>query len=358
MKSNVVSVLRCPGCRGKFNCIPYKYIGQDQVIDGVLKCSHCKSTYSVFQGVPNLLQSNQLPEEFSRQYHEHLLRDAPNLASLSTERSADTFSFSYQWSKYQQSELTWELYLDERIDIFYSYFSLTSDQIDGYCLLDAGCGNGTLSARLAAEGFEVFALDYSDSVYRAYQYQLFNPQVTDQVFDRLHYLQGDVLHPPFEANQFDLVYADGVLHHTQDTRSSFIALAQLVKPGGRFFVWLYRKDTKPIITFKNRLVSSVRRLTRNLSIRQKMALCYFGATLLLLGVRLGYIFGYKKRRIIPIKLKAVNLFDVISPQFNHLHSPAEVTSWFREAGYTDIKDVSIPEYRLDEAGFAMIGTRL
>jgi 2-polyprenyl-3-methyl-5-hydroxy-6-metoxy-1,4-benzoquinol methylase/uncharacterized protein YbaR (Trm112 family) len=355
MKLTLVNLLRCPNCGSKLTCIPYKVINEAEVLDGVLKCQ-CGDAHIVYQGVPKMVTSSSLPEGFIRNYRDRLLQDAPVLASAETTTS-DTFSFSYQWSTHAYDDLTWELYLPERIEIFYRYFNMTPEQAGGVRLLDAGCGNGTLSAQLAAEGFEVVGMDYSESVYRAYQYKLFESQVTNAVFDRLHFVQGDVQHPPFEQGLFDLVYSDGVLHHTPDTKSSFMALAPVVKPGGRLLVWLYRRDTKPRVTAKNSLVKLVRRSTTNLSYQNKMRVCYTGAALLLLGVRVGQLLGYKKRRLIPLRLKATNLFDTISPQFNHEHTPDEVASWFREAGYTDIKDVSLSEYRLDEGGFAMIGTR-
>jgi 2-polyprenyl-3-methyl-5-hydroxy-6-metoxy-1,4-benzoquinol methylase len=326
------------------------------VLDGILKCQ-CGQAYIVHQGVPKMLTSTSLPEEFLTNYRQRLLQDVPSLANVETTRSPQTFSFSYQWSNHAYNDLTWEVYLPERVEIFYRYCDITPAQAVGCRLLDAGCGNGTLSAELAAQGFEVVSLDYSDSVYRAYQYKLFESRVTNEVFDRLQYVQGDVRQPPLKSEFFDLVYCDGVLHHTPDTKASFMALAKVVKPGGRFLVWLYRSDTKPIITVKNALVDLVWFLTRNLSYQNKMRLCYVAAVLILLGVHVSHLFGYKKRRLIPLRQKAVNLFDTISPKFNHRHTPEEVASWFREAGYTDIKDVSISDYRLDEGGFAIIGTR-
>lgn len=356
MKLSLLNLLRCPRSGSELTCIPYKVVDKTEVIDGVLK-NQSGDAYIIYQGVPKMLSNSGLPEAFITSYRDRLLQDAPSLVSDDTTQPANKFSFSYQWSTHSYDDLTWELQVSERVNIFYRYFGMTPDQAKGCRLLDAGCGNGTLSAHLAIEGFEVVALDYSESVYRAYQYKLFEGRVTNEVLDRLDYVQGDVQHPPFEPGSFDLIYSDGVLHHTPDTKTSFMALAPLVKPGGRFLVWLYRSDTKPLYEAKMKLVKLVRHLTKNLSYRNKMLLCYVGAVLILLSVRVGYLFGYKKRRLIPIRLKATNLFDTISPQFNYEHTPAEVIAWFEEAGYTDIKEASISDYRLDAGGFAVIGTR-
>lgn len=356
MKLSLIEQLRCPRSGSKLTCIPYKVLNETEVLDGVLK-SQSGDAYIIYKGVPKMLTNGGLPEDFIANYRDRLLQDAPSLVSANATQSSEKFSFSYQWSTHSYDDLTWELDVSERVNIFYRYFGMTPDQAKGYRLLDAGCGNGTLSAHLAMEGFDVVALDYSESVYRAYQYKVFEGRVTNEVCDRLQYVQGDVQHPPFEPGSFDLIYSDGVLHHTPDTKTSFMALAPLVKPGGRFLVWLYRSDTKPMYKAKMKLVELVRSLTKNLSYKNKMLLCYIGAVLILLGVRVGYLFGYKKRRLIPIRLKATNLFDTIAPQFNYEHTPDEVIGWFKEAGYTDIKDASISDYRLSEGGFAIIGTR-
>jgi SAM-dependent methyltransferase len=46
---------------------------------------------------------------------------------------------------------------------------------------------------------------------------------------------------PFADEFFDLVIADGVLHHTPDTRAAVQALYRKVAPGGQFFFYVYRK---------------------------------------------------------------------------------------------------------------------
>jgi len=244
------------------------------------------------------------------------------------------------------------------MDVFLRYFNARSfDELRGLRLLDAGCGNGTLSARLAIAGLEVVAMDYSDSVQSAYAHTLFDPSVVEAATARLHYIQADVWYPPLALGAFDLIYSDGVLHHTPDTKRAFFALAPLVKPGGRFFVWLYRRDVRADIWLKNRMVDAIRLATRRWSNRSKMQLCRIGAAVLVSLVRLASLVGYRRRRAIPLRLKALNLFDTIAPSYNAEHTPPEVTAWYSRAGFVDVRDVSIKEHRLDEGGFGVIGTR-
>jgi SAM-dependent methyltransferase len=54
-------------------------------------------------------------------------------------------------------------------------------------------------------------------------------------------VQADLMDAPFEDASFDLIIADGVLHHTPDTRAAVRALYKKVKPGGQFFFYVYKK---------------------------------------------------------------------------------------------------------------------
>ena len=56
------------------------------------------------------------------------------------------------------------------------------------------------------------------------------------------FAQADLKRLPFEPQSFDVVFSIGVMHHDVDTRAVFDAVARLVRPGGRYAVWLYRKN--------------------------------------------------------------------------------------------------------------------
>lgn len=122
-------------------------------------------------------------------------------------------------------------------------------------------------------------------------------------------------------------------------------------------MWLYRSDTKGTETIKNILVKIVRVATGWMSYSNRLRLCYFGGFFMLLGVRFLRMLGWRGRPVIPLRQKAINLFDTIAPTYNHEHTPGEVEGWFKEAGYTDVKEVTIHEFRLGDGGFAVIGTR-
>lgn len=55
------------------------------------------------------------------------------------------------------------------------------------------------------------------------------------------FVQADLMVLPFADESVDLVFSEGVLHHTDDTRSALAAVSRVVKPGGRILFYVYRR---------------------------------------------------------------------------------------------------------------------
>jgi len=109
-------------------------------------------------------------------------------------------------------------------------------------ILDAGSGLGYDAARFArvAPQAQVVGLELTDLVTAAQQEFGTQPN--------LHFVQGDIMRPPFRLSQFDYVSCDQVIHHTPDAREAFGILAQLLRDGGRFATYVYRRKS-PIREF-------------------------------------------------------------------------------------------------------------
>jgi SAM-dependent methyltransferase len=331
----------------------------DEILEGVLMCQGGPvHFFPIFRGVPSLIAEVPFPREWRRVYAKELqsIGVPPHENDLSRVLP-DDFTFSHQWAMHRYDDVTWELDLDQRLDLFQRYTGLSLPHEGNVRVLDAGCGNGTLSAALAECGLEVIAMDYSNGVVQAFENVFMGRMTFRHAHGRLHYIQGDLQRPPFKNDTFDLIYSDGVLHHTSDTATSFRALISSLRQGGSFFVWLYRADTSGTEYFKSRAVHGVRALTRQWSTRNKIRLCRLGAHVIIGLTYIRRAIGDKSRRLIPVDLKTVNLFDTISPTYNHEHTESEVMQWYEEAGFEGIRVVSISDYRLNRGGFAMIGSK-
>lgn len=110
---------------------------------------------------------------------------------------------------------------------------IASDRWRSRTVLDAGCGGGRYTAawRLLGAGrcvgVDMSAIGVGNAQERARAAGL----------DQVVFQQGDVLALPFDDNSFDVVYSNGVLHHTTDWRTGVQELARVLRPGG--LGWLY-----------------------------------------------------------------------------------------------------------------------
>jgi SAM-dependent methyltransferase len=88
-------------------------------------------------------------------------------------------------------------------------------------VLDAGAGQGTMTAKLAGLGFEVTSVDVSGAA-----------------VDRLRHSANGEVHQasiadlPFEDASFDSVVLGEVLEHVEDDRGALSEIARVLRPGG------------------------------------------------------------------------------------------------------------------------------
>jgi SAM-dependent methyltransferase len=185
-------------------------------------------------------------------------------------------------------------------------------------------------------------MDFSDAVAAARELTASEP--------RIAIVQGDLLRPPFAPATFDHIYSLGVIDHTPDPRATFLALARLLKPGGRIVVWVYPRERRAIEWIMN----LERSISTRLPLRLLEQLCRIAAPL-----------GGLKRRLMASRWRVVerlgvalhlvtigvsmhpdaevrvcDTFDWYAPKYLSRHTFDEVASWFTEAGLVDLVDQS------------------
>ena len=102
-------------------------------------------------------------------------------------------------------------------------------------LLEVGCGIGVDSIQLAKCGFDVTAVDLTESAL----------QVTKQFAARrdvnINFQLGNAEGLDFPDASFDAVYSFGVLHHTPDVEQAVAEVRRVLRPGGSAYVMLYHR---------------------------------------------------------------------------------------------------------------------
>lgn len=95
----------------------------------------------------------------------------------------------------------------------------------GACVLDVGCGDGFLSARLAEKGCEVVGLDADGGVLARARERWSDSGVS--------WVHADVMTHPLPAGSFDAVVSNATLHHLPDSGAALARMSELVRAGGR-----------------------------------------------------------------------------------------------------------------------------
>jgi 2-polyprenyl-3-methyl-5-hydroxy-6-metoxy-1,4-benzoquinol methylase len=107
------------------------------------------------------------------------------------------------------------------------------DQFAGNRLLEVGCGMGTDLLQFARAGANVTGIDLTPRSVETSRHHL---KLYGQRGD---FALSDAENLPFADESFDVVYSNGVLHHTPDTAGSVREVHRVLRPGGLARVMLY-----------------------------------------------------------------------------------------------------------------------
>lgn len=138
--------------------------------------------------------------------------------------------FGSEWSRFDQSKLS----ESDHQGMFESYFHifpwhvLSSNSVGA----DIGCGSGRWAALVAPKVGHLHLLDPSDDALLVAKQNL--SKSGNATFHK-----SSVDNLPFNESSLDFAYALGVLHHVPDTGAAIKSIAQALKPGAPFLVYLY-----------------------------------------------------------------------------------------------------------------------
>jgi 2-polyprenyl-3-methyl-5-hydroxy-6-metoxy-1,4-benzoquinol methylase len=234
-------------------------------------------------------------------------------------------------------------------------------------ILDAGCGNGRVTALLARHAsptVEIVGIDFSSaSIARANLSDHRN--VTIETCDLLGDLRG--------LGLFDYVYCQEVLHHTADPARAFANLAARLAPGGEIAIYVYRHKA-PAREFTDEFLrEKFSHLSYDEAMQVARAIAEIGrqlhqaggtvttAAIDLLGIPAGtystqrflYHFFLKcfwNEELSPEENAAI-AYDWFHPEIASKHTLSEVREWYAGAGLNVIH-----EY-IDEYGITVRGCR-
>jgi len=300
MTETVLDALRCPRCRNSLTRVRHEAAPGE----GALRCTG-GHVFPIMGGVPRMAHVTGVAREVAK-------------------------SFGFQWrariSHLFERDTLYGVSAEEERRNFFDAMGIRPEELTGKMVLDAGCGDGFLLTILGQYPAEVVGVDINTSIEIPRQQCLHLTNVT--------VLQADLFAAPFAGETFDYVWCEGVLDHTEDPRRGFQALRDLVKPGGRMYVWLYSSESPSIYQRIRDLLRVAHLIPRWLT----LVLCYGLAVPLWLGRR---ILRRSPARGESLRSVAFALFDNLSPRVQNRHTVAEVRNWFEETGFSDLKQTGL-----------------
>jgi 2-polyprenyl-3-methyl-5-hydroxy-6-metoxy-1,4-benzoquinol methylase len=247
------------------------------------------------------------------------------------------WSFSQEWKEHKdkQQENTWVWNTRERLAQFFIETNTSKESIADKIILDAGCGNGLLTKAIAEHNCNVLGIDIHPYL----------PASTDNCV----FVQGSFDDPPFKKESFDIIIANGSIHHTRSTEHSFQSLASLVKERGTLYVWVYKK---PEVFWQKILLGIVDMkrffISRSPVWLQKIFVHIITQFFFLLSrIRKGGNSNRTREEIL------INNYDTFTPRHRHYHTPTEVASWFHTAGF----EAPILSHWNNKYGFGMMAIK-
>jgi ubiquinone/menaquinone biosynthesis C-methylase UbiE/uncharacterized protein YbaR (Trm112 family) len=254
MDAAAVNRLRCATCQGELQVRPFSTeqlpsgregavaTGPGTIVrSGVLLCERCRVYYPIESDTPVMLRfATNFHEDFARR-HADRLREldgfrAPDGQPRAGEASIQE-TFTSQWDTVQEDELSFMYTREELVElnrrVWLPWLVGSSDEERPASVLDVGCGVGTetLALQEATGARELWGVDLNFALLgRRAEYR-----------DRagVSFVVASLFDLPFAHGAFDLVYSQGVIHHTYSTEDAFDSISRRVRPGGRLFVWVY-----------------------------------------------------------------------------------------------------------------------
>lgn len=237
-------------------------------------------------------------------------------------------------------------------------------------LVDAGCG-----AALSAVGL------FGDRLRRVRYLGVDVSTAVEQAAARMRargyrpaFLQTSLMKAPLKDGSVDVIYSQGVLHHTDSTEAAIKALARKLRPGGRFLFYVYRRKG-PIREFTDDHVrAKLQAMSPEAAWQAMMPLTKLGKLLGDLNIEIDvpepidlleipagrinlqrliywHVFkAFHHERWSLDELNHINL-DWYAPANAHRQTPEEVRDWCAEAG------LAIEREHLQESGITVVARK-
>lgn len=221
INEDIENVLRCPSCHAR----TLSYDGKQSDIS----CRNCAASYvaDLTNGWCSLIAKDE----------ESAVKD--NIRSW----WGDLYNQLYAEN---DANLTAEIYFEQIAhleDFFHASDHLAVHEmplkdLNGQKVLEIGSGAGAHSALFKKHGADIISVDITPERVISTALKL---KLVSGGKGRAYQADGENL--PFCDEQFDIVYSNGVLHHSEDTEKCIAEVLRVLKPGGLAVLMLYSRHS-------------------------------------------------------------------------------------------------------------------
>jgi uncharacterized protein YbaR (Trm112 family)/SAM-dependent methyltransferase len=315
---------------------------EEDVVTGALACDNCGVYYPIHNAVPRMLTYVTGVARLHSERFQNWIRTSLaglRLPDMSPPQGEEAVlrNFSREWQEYRWSGNSyWQATPEHMMRCMRYVLGFDQHSFDQKLILDVGMGIGGIADGVThAAQCEVIGMDLGYAADAAWHYFGGNP--------RLHLVQASLFAPPFRHQTFDVVYSQGVLHHTYSTEAAFQSIAKLPKSkSGMLCVWVYSHERENVTWFR-RFLMSIEKAARPMVARLPG---WIQTALLLPTLPLYMMYQNLYRRP---KFGSKNMArygwnealhaarDRLTPPFAHRHTYEEVAEWFRSQGYGELE---------------------
>ena len=197
----------------------------------LIKCRECGRNYPLTEGIPGLFAPNDWPD------------DKPDVTDIVKEFYEET-----PFPNYDDLDNRDSLRKKASRGVF---ARLLDEQLPRPAVIfEVGCGTGQLSNFLGMRPYRtVVGGDICLNSLRLAK--SFRDRFS---INNAHFVQMNLFRVPFRDESFDVVIANGVLHHTSDAKAGFLSIVRKLKPRGYVIVGLYNSLGRVPTLWRRRLI--------------------------------------------------------------------------------------------------------
>ena len=239
-------------------------------------------------------------------------------------------------------------------------------------ILDAGCGNGRVTALLRKysnpDATEVVGVDVAPI-------KIAKDNLIKYKLDQnTKFLQADLMKSLIKLGQFDFIYSQEVLHHTKNPQKAFNNLVEILSPKGEIAIYVYKKKSPAREYIDDYIRGKISKLSYKEAIKVCKQITEFGKTLSeakikikvppvdILGIGGGeydlqrFLYYYLMKCFWNPELSfsdnTVINFDWYHPELCSRYTVEEIRKWFSEARLKIVQEC------VDEYGITVRGRKI